>query len=122
MGKMCCQTSSMLIQKITQENNKLSQLDKKKSFIADKSQILDDRIDSMELETLRFGNMFVSQFIFSVLGKHLKYEIQTALIDKKIERHQKTKENLINEVDLVINSICNSDSGCKFLNDRLESF
>ena len=122
MVKNCCQISQELIYKISYENDRLNQLDQKKSYIVQKNDILEKRLESMNIEENQYGALFVSQFVVYAVSKHLKYIAQEAVTERRIIHHQKIKDNCINELDIVIGAFCNSTTGCKFLNEQLESF
>ncbi len=122
MVKNCCQISQELIHKISYENDRLNQLDQKKSYIVQKNDILEKRLESMNIEENQYGALFVSQFVVYAVSKHLKYIAQEAVTERRIIHHQKIKDNCINELDIVIGGFCNSTTGCKFLNEQLESF
>ncbi len=122
MVKNCCQISQELIHKISYENDRLNDLAQKRSYIAQKNDILEKRLESMNFENNQYGALFVSQFVVYALGKHLKYATQEAMTAKKIIHHQKIKDDCIQELDIVIGAFCNSTFGCKFLNEQLESF
>ncbi len=122
MVKNCCQISQELIYKISYENDKLNYLDQHISYIAQKNDVLEKRLESMNFEDNQYSALFVSQFVVYALSKHLKYITQEAITERKITHHQKIKDNCINELDIVIGAFCNSTTGCKFLNEQLESF